>query len=199
MRKHRDRHQDHRGDYSDGGGRSDSLRGQYGRGEGAGRAGGGVHWQPDSPLPGSDPAEGYGPAGPGGGYPGAGPRGSYGRQYYGRGFRDFPHDADGEHRGHGPRGYQRSDARILEQVCEHLTDDPMVDARGIEVRCQDGQVSLEGEVPGRWMKHRAEDIAAAVAGDDAVENRLRVARRGGPSRGDDEARSERGVTPQQPH
>lgn len=196
MGKHRDRYQDRRGDYSDGGNRSGSFRGRYSPEEGAGRAG--VQWQPDSPLPGSDPAEGYAPAGPGGGYPGAGREG-YGRQHYGRGFRDFPHDADGEHRGHGPRGFQRSDARILEQVCEHLTDDPMVDARGIEVRCQDGEVVLEGEVPGRWMKHRAEDIAAAVAGDDAVENRIRVARSGRASRSDDEARSDRGVPPQNPH
>ena len=175
MRRHRERHPDRHGEYTDGGGRSDSFRGRYAAGEGAARAN--VQWQPDSPLPGSDPADGHAPGGPE-------PRGSYGRQHYGRGFRDFPHDFDGEHRGHGPRGYQRSDARILEQVCEHLTDDPMVDARGIEVQCKDALVTLEGEVPGRWMKHRAEDIAAAVAGDDAVENRIRVARRG-----------ERGVTP----
>lgn len=192
MRRHRDRYSPYR-DESGGHGRHGPPRGRYAREDGAGRAEG-VHWEPDSHLPGNDPAESYAPSagGPGG-------RGGYGRQQYGRGFRDFPHESDGEHRGHGPRGYQRSDARILEQVCEHLTDDPMVDARGIEVRCQDGEVVLEGEVPGRWMKHRAEDIAAAVAGDDAVENRIRMARRGGAARSDDEARSERGVPPQQPH
>ena len=188
MRRHRDRY----GNHTSQGERGGQLRGRYARDDNAGRAEG-VHWEPDAHLPGNDPAESYAPSA---GHPGG--RG-YGRQQYGRGFSDFPHESEGEHRGHGPRGYQRSDARILEQVCEHLTDDPMVDARGIEVRCQDGEVVLEGEVPGRWMKHRAEDIAAAVAGDDAVENRIRVARRGGAARSDDEARSDRGVPPQQPH
>jgi hypothetical protein len=35
-------------------------------------------------------------------------------------------------------------------------------------------VTLSGEVPERWMKHRAEDMADACTGVRQVENRLRV-------------------------
>lgn len=105
--------------------------------------------------------------------------------------------ADGEpagsYRGYGPRGYVRSDARILEDLCERLSDDPVVDARGIEVRCEAGRVILEGEVPGRWMKHRSEDIADSVSGVQDIENRLRVVRPDGPGA----AAGERGSPPQQ--
>ena len=41
-----------------------------------------------------------------------------------------------------------------------------------------GKVVLEGEVEGRWMKHRAEDIAEACAGSLEIDNRLRVVRSG---------------------
>ena len=80
----------------------------------------------------------------------------------------------GGHRGRGPRGYTRSDERILEEVSERLCDDPIVDASDIDVRCEGGCVVLEGRVPTRWMKHRAEDIADAVSGVKDVDNRVRV-------------------------
>jgi len=37
-------------------------------------------------------------------------------------------------------------------------------------------VSLQGEVPARYMKHRAEDCAEHISGVKDVENRLRVGR-----------------------
>lgn len=78
------------------------------------------------------------------------------------------------YRGHGPRGYMRSDERILEDLCDQLCDDPIVDASDIEVHCDQGRVVLSGRVPTRWMKHRAEDIADAVRGVKDVDNRVRV-------------------------
>ena len=38
-----------------------------------------------------------------------------------------------DYAGRGPRGYRRSDDRIGEDVCDRLTDDPALDASGIEV------------------------------------------------------------------
>ncbi|MFP7723210.1 BON domain-containing protein [Lysobacter sp. A3-1-A15] len=78
------------------------------------------------------------------------------------------------HRGRGPRQYTRSDERILEDVCERLTDDHDIDASDIEVKAQSGSVTLEGSVTERWMKHRAEDLVDACSGVKQVDNRLRV-------------------------
>ena len=94
----------------------------------------------------------------------------------------------GSFRGRGPRGYARSDARILEDVNERLCDDPIVDASEIEVRCEQACIVLEGRVPTRWMKHRAEDIADAVAGVKDVDNRIRVAAEEPASMGDFDTR-----------
>lgn len=84
----------------------------------------------------------------------------------------------GGYAGRGPRGYQRSDERIWEDVCEHLTHAASVDASDIEVRVQRGEVTLEGSVATRREKRAAEDIAELVAGVVDVHNRLRLARRG---------------------
>lgn len=82
---------------------------------------------------------------------------------------------DGPHRGRGPRGYKRSDERILEDVSDRLTEDPHVDARAIEVRVEEGEITLDGTVGSRWEKRHAEDIAESVSGVAHVQNNLRVA------------------------
>ena len=78
------------------------------------------------------------------------------------------------HRGRGPRGYTRSDDRIREDVSDRLTDDPYVDASGIEVSVSEGEVLLNGTVNSRADKRRAEDIAESVSGVKHVQNNLRV-------------------------
>ena len=85
----------------------------------------------------------------------------------------------GRHRGRGPRGYTRSDERIREDVNDRLTDDPFVDASGIEVRVAACEVTLEGSVEHRADKRRAEDIAEQVSGVAHVQNNLRVRPFGG--------------------
>lgn len=87
----------------------------------------------------------------------------------------------GEYRGRGPLGYTRSDERIREDVCDRLTDDPSLDASGIEVRVGSGEVTLSGTVGSRMDKRRAEDIAEEVSGVRHVQNDLRV-RQGDPER-----------------
>lgn len=85
----------------------------------------------------------------------------------------------GPHAGRGPRGYQRSDARIHEELCERLTADPWLDARDLEVEVSGARVLLRGTVPERAMKHRAEDLADAIFGVAEIENHVRVQRPGG--------------------
>lgn len=77
-------------------------------------------------------------------------------------------------RGRGPRNATRSDHLIAEELNERFTDDELLDASEILVAVEDGRVLLTGEVPERWMKHRAEDIADAVRGVGDIDNRIHV-------------------------
>ncbi len=79
-----------------------------------------------------------------------------------------------DHRGKGPRGYRRTDARILEDVNDRLADDPAIDASDIEVTVKDAEVTLSGHVTDRWEKRRAEDCAERVSGIAHVQNNLRI-------------------------
>ncbi len=82
----------------------------------------------------------------------------------------------GPYTGRGPRGYRRSDERIWEDVCERLTQHGQLDASGIEVRVENGEVTLEGIVSSREAKRMAEDTAESVPGVRDVHNRLRIGR-----------------------
>lgn len=85
-------------------------------------------------------------------------------------------EADGAHRGRGPKGYRRSDERIREDVSDRLTDDSWLNASDVEVSVSDGDVTLTGSVRSREDKKRAEALAESVTGVDNVQNNLRVDR-----------------------
>jgi osmotically-inducible protein OsmY len=76
--------------------------------------------------------------------------------------------------GRGPKGFRRSDERIRETVSERLEQAEDVDASEIEVQVRDGEVTLTGTVPSRWMKRCAEDCVEALPGVQDVTNQLRV-------------------------
>jgi len=76
--------------------------------------------------------------------------------------------------GRGPKGYQRSDQRITEDICERLTQDPDIDATGIHVETKNGEVLLTGAVTDRGSKRLAEDIAYSCSGVKEVQNNLRI-------------------------
>lgn len=80
----------------------------------------------------------------------------------------------GLYKGKGPRNYRRTDDRIEEDINERLTDDARVDASEVNIKVQNGEVTLTGTVDDRQAKRRAEDIAESVTGVTHVENRLRV-------------------------
>jgi len=89
-----------------------------------------------------------------------------------------PERPQGPHAGRGPRGYTRTDERIREDVCDRLAEHGYVDASDIDVRVNDGEVTLEGSVRERREKRIAEDVAERVAGVRDVHNLLRVNREG---------------------
>jgi hypothetical protein len=101
-----------------------------------------------------------------------------GRQAWQRG-------SGGQYSGRGPRGYQRGDDRICEDVCEALSQHGQIDAGEIEVEVHDGEVTLTGAVADRWQKRAAEDALEDISGVRDVHNRLRVQPRywqeGGPA------------------
>ena len=78
------------------------------------------------------------------------------------------------YRGLGPKGYTRSDPRISEDVHDQLTEDDHIDASGISVAVQDGEVTLSGMVRDRRAKHHAEVIVEHISGVKHVQNNLRL-------------------------
>jgi hypothetical protein len=86
-----------------------------------------------------------------------------------------PRPIPGPYFGRGPRGYQRSDDRIREDVCERLTDHSQVDASDIEVKVENAEVTLVGTVDSRQAKRMAENTAESVPGVKQVHSQLRVA------------------------
>jgi osmotically-inducible protein OsmY len=80
----------------------------------------------------------------------------------------------GPHAGRGPKGYQRSEERIREEVNDRLTAHGLVDATDVEVRIQNAEVTLMGFVDSRDAKRAAEDCAEDVPGVREVHNHLRI-------------------------
>jgi hypothetical protein len=78
------------------------------------------------------------------------------------------------HAGKGPKGWQRSDERLREDVNEALARHPGIDASDIEVRVQGGEVTLTGTVNDRQTKRQAEEVAERVFGAKDVQNQIRV-------------------------
>jgi osmotically-inducible protein OsmY len=90
--------------------------------------------------------------------------------------REMDRRRSGEHKGKGPRGYQRSTERIREDVSDRLAEDDYVDASDIDIKVEDNEVILTGTVNSREEKRRAEDLVESISGVKNVENRIKVSR-----------------------
>jgi len=80
----------------------------------------------------------------------------------------------GPHRGKGPKGYQRSDDRIREDISDRFMEDGLLDASDINVQVEDNEVILSGNVDTREAKRRAEELCESIPGINNVENRLHI-------------------------
>jgi osmotically-inducible protein OsmY len=98
----------------------------------------------------------------------------------------------GQFAGRGPKGYQRSDERIREDVSDRLMEHPEIDASDVEVKVKNRVVTLTGTVDDRYAKRLAEDIAETVMGVSDVMNQLGVEGQTGRSRS--ETTGTRGTT-----
>jgi hypothetical protein len=150
------------------GGQGDYGRGDYGRGD-YGRGG----YGPGGYGPGSSGQGGYGQRG----YSG---QGSYGQESYDQGgFGDDsmrPGREGGRQFGPAPRGYQRSDERIREDICDALMRRSELDASDIEIKVSQGEVTLEGNVSDRREKFLVEQISESIPGVKDVNNSVKVKR-----------------------
>lgn len=83
-------------------------------------------------------------------------------------------EEEGPYSGVGPKGYQRSDERILDDVCERLTRHGQIDAHDIQVNVTSGEVTLSGTVNDRHTKRMVEDITENVRGVKDIHNQLHI-------------------------
>ena len=84
----------------------------------------------------------------------------------------------GPESGRGPQGYQRTDGRIMEDVCDRLMQHGQIDASDIEVSVNNREVTLNGSVDSRRTKRMAEDVAESVPGVTNVHNQLKARQAG---------------------
>jgi BON domain len=134
-------------------------------------------WLPDSSRVTSGSYGGYGRSA-------YGAQSAYGRTYgrsvgadYGAHYRDPRSTGDSPYaqsfRGRGPKGYERSDERLKEIVCERLTDDPHIDASDVSVEVAQKIVRLTGWVEDRQTKYAIEDLIERCGVQD-IDNQVRV-------------------------
>ena len=105
---------------------------------------------------------------------GAGAYGGYGGVYGGSTGARATEGRRSTYAGRGPKGWRRSDERIREDVSEALARHPDIDASDLEVRVENGEVTLSGVVEDRREKRLAEDIAEDVFGVEDVHNELKI-------------------------
>lgn len=78
------------------------------------------------------------------------------------------------HAGKGPKGYLRSEQRIIEEASEILTHDYDLDASDIELDLKDRCLVLKGEINSRRDKRLAESLVEDISGIEDVDNQLRI-------------------------
>ncbi|MCY1022245.1 BON domain-containing protein [Pyxidicoccus sp. MSG2] len=78
--------------------------------------------------------------------------------------------------GPAPRNYQRADDRIRADLCDRLMMESWLDASDVEVKVEDGVVTLAGAVRSRDEKRAIEDSAEQVLGVKEVINTIRLYR-----------------------
>lgn len=85
----------------------------------------------------------------------------------------MPHHPDMRSR-RGPKGYQRSDDRLREEVIDKLLQQSDIELDQIEVNVTSGSVTLSGTIDSRRVKHLIEDIVDSVWGVKDISNNLRI-------------------------
>jgi osmotically-inducible protein OsmY len=83
-------------------------------------------------------------------------------------------ESGGPYAGRAPKGYERSDERIREDICDELTRRPDIDPGRLSVAVAGGEVTLEGAVEDLGSRRLADEIASRCIGVRQVHNKLKV-------------------------
>jgi hypothetical protein len=83
-------------------------------------------------------------------------------------------EAPGTGAGQDTQGIQRSNERIYDEASEGIIRHDHVDASGVNVRVERGEVTLEGTVSSHREKRMAEEDVNSLPGIKNVHNRLQV-------------------------
>lgn len=101
---------------------------------------------------------------------------SYYRNRFGYHIRggepNFKGRVDGRESGWGPRGSNRTDKHLIEDVQHALAGSSLIDASGVRVEVDQGKVTLSGHVVDRKSRRIAELICANIVGVKDVLNNL---------------------------
>lgn len=81
----------------------------------------------------------------------------------------------GPHWGKGPKGYKRSDERTREDVCDAIAFQGHIDATDVEVKVENGLVTLRGTVALREHERALERLVERCRGVQEVRNELHLA------------------------
>ena len=79
---------------------------------------------------------------------------------------------DGKNSGLGPQGWRRADAALRDKILEHLFEDRILNAHGIEVQVEEGVVTLSGLTPHASDVRLAEMLTREICPQAEVLNRL---------------------------
>lgn len=82
--------------------------------------------------------------------------------------------------GMGPRRVRGAPRPVADEVARRMTLNNGLDAREVTIEIAGKEITLKGSVPRQEMAGLAEEIAASVAGVQAVRNQLRIVLRAAP-------------------
>ena len=100
--------------------------------------------------------------------------GFHSQGYNQQGYNQQSYNREQRRLGRPPKGFQRSDERIKEEICEFILRTYWLDAENVVIEVQGGEVTLSGTVDDRQQKRALEDLSSDVLGVKDVHNQIRI-------------------------
>lgn len=85
--------------------------------------------------------------------------------------------------GYGPASWTRSDEFIEDDICKRLYSDSSVDATGLQIAVENGNLTLSGYVPTERQRLTAMALASSVTGVKHLNNHIDIAAPTGQAQG----------------